>query len=79
MIRLHVIAEGQTEEEFVNTVLAEHLGYFNISTSVHCITTKRTKNKVYRGGLTSYEKVKKDINLWLKQDRSDNARFVRFT
>jgi hypothetical protein len=38
MIRLHVIAEGQTEEEFVNTVLAEHLGYFNISTSVHCIT-----------------------------------------
>jgi uncharacterized protein CbrC (UPF0167 family) len=76
MIRLHVIAEGQTEEEFVNTVLAEHLGYFNISTSVHCITTKRTKNKVYRGGLTSYEKVKKDINLWLKQDRSDNARFT---
>jgi hypothetical protein len=45
MIRLHVIAEGQTEEEFVNTILAEHLGYFNISTSVHSITTKRTKNK----------------------------------
>jgi hypothetical protein len=76
MIRLHVIAEGQTEEEFVNTILAEHLGYFNISTSVHSITTKRTKNKVYRGGLTSYEKVKKDITLWLKQDKSEDARFT---
>jgi hypothetical protein len=76
MIRLHVIAEGQTEEEFVNTILAEHLGYFDVSTSVHCITTKRTKNKVYRGGLTSYEKVKKDITLWLKQDKSEDARFT---
>jgi len=76
MIRLHIIAEGQTEEEFVNTILAEHLGYSNISTSVHSITTKRTKSKVYRGGLTSYEKVKKDITLWLKQDKSQDARFT---
>ena len=43
VIRLHIIAEGQTEEEFINTILTEHLGYFNISTDVHCITTKRTK------------------------------------
>lgn len=25
MIRLHIIAEGQTEEEFVKSILAEHL------------------------------------------------------
>jgi len=46
MIRLHIIAEGQTEEEFVNTILTEHLGYFNISTDVHRITTKRTRIQI---------------------------------
>jgi hypothetical protein len=76
MIRLHVIAEGQTEEEFVNSVLAEHLGLFNISTDVHCVTTKRTHIRVYRGGAVSYEKVKKDVNLWLKQDKSQDVRFT---
>lgn len=76
MIRLHIVAEGQTEEEFIKSVLIEHLGNFNISTDVHCITTKRTKKKVYRGGAVSYGKIKKDIMLWLKQDRSQEARFT---
>ena len=76
MIRLHIIAEGQTEEEFVNTTLSEHLGQYDISTDVHCITTKRTKNKVYRGGLLSYEHVKKDINLWLKEEKKQDVRFT---
>lgn len=35
MIRLHIIAEGQTEEEFVNSILIEHLLNFNILTDVH--------------------------------------------
>ncbi|WP_242049062.1 DUF4276 family protein [Planktothrix sp. FACHB-1365] len=76
MIRLHIIAEGQTEEEFVNTILTEHLGYFNISTDVHRITTKRTRTAVHRGGLVSYQKAKKDIILWLKQDKHPEARFT---
>lgn len=76
MIRLHIVAEGQTEEEFVKSVLTEHLGILNISTDVHCITSKRTKKKVYRGGAVSYGKIKKDIMLWLKQDRSQEARFT---
>ncbi|MCF3576954.1 DUF4276 family protein [Planktothrix agardhii] len=76
MIRLHIIAEGQTEEEFVNTILTEHLGCFNISTDVHCITTKRTRTKVFRGGLPSYQKIKKDIIFWLRQDKHPEARFT---
>ncbi|WRH65661.1 MAG: DUF4276 family protein [Planktothrix sp. GU0601_MAG3] len=76
MIRLHIIAEGQTEEEFINTILTDHLGYFNISTDVHCMTTKRTRTVVHRGGLVSYEKAKKDIILWLKQDKHPEARFT---
>ncbi|MEQ8972168.1 MAG: hypothetical protein RIE73_17455 [Coleofasciculus sp. C1-SOL-03] len=65
MIRLHIVAEGQTEEEFVKSVLTEHLGILNISTDVHCITSKRTKKKVYRGGAVSYGKIKNALILML--------------
>lgn len=74
MIRLHIIAEGQTEEEFIKTVLVYHFGSFNISTDVHYVTTNRQLKT--RGGAVSYEKIKKDILLWLKQDKDPKARFT---
>jgi len=74
MIRLHIIAEGQTEEEFVNSILVEHLGNFDIVTDVHCITTN-LKKKI-RGGAVSYEKIKNDIIRWLNQDKNADARFT---
>lgn len=74
MIRLHIITEGQTEEEFVKSILTDHLGYFNITTNVRCVTTSQKLKK--RGGVVSYEKIKKDINLWLKQDRDTEAKFT---
>jgi len=74
MIRLHIIAEGQTEEEFVNSILVEHLANFDIVTDVHCITTNRKKKN--RGGAVSYVKIKEDIILWLKQDKKPDARFT---
>jgi len=76
MIRLHIIAEGQTEEEFVKTILAEHLANFNVITDVHCVTTKRTQTQVHRGGLVSYEKAQKDILLWQKQEKGNDVRFT---
>src|SRR6476661_3288523 len=76
MIRLHIIAEGQTEEEFVKTILAEHLADFNVITDVHCVTTKRTKTQVHRGGLGSYQQPKKDTLLWLKQEKGNDVRFT---
>lgn len=76
MIRLHIIAEGQTEETFVNNILCEHLGSFNISTDVRCVETGRRQNKIYRGGLLDYEKAKKDLELWLKHDQKTDARFT---
>ncbi len=76
MIRLHVIAEGQTEESFVNRVLAPHLGGFEISTGVHCITTSRQQGRPFRGGMHSYTQPRRDIELWMKQDRRSDARFT---
>lgn len=77
MIRLHVIVEGQTEEAFVNRVLASHLGHFNISAiDVRCVETGRRKAKIYRGGLSDYRKVRKDITLWMKEDQKADAYFT---
>jgi hypothetical protein len=76
VIRLHIFAEGQTEEEFVNSMLVEHLGNFNICTDVRCIETSRDRQRIYRGGSINYAKTKKDIQRWLKEDKNSDARFT---
>ncbi len=76
MIRLNMIVEGQTEEAFVNLVLVDHLGHFGISTSIRCVETGRKKNQIFRGGMISYKKAKKDISLWMKEDRKPDAFFT---
>ncbi|MFA8451176.1 MAG: DUF4276 family protein [Bacteroidales bacterium] len=74
-IRLNITAEGQTEEQFVKNTLSRYLGAYNISTDVRCVLTSRDKRKSHRGGLNNYNKAKKDIQCWLKEDKDPNARF----
>lgn len=76
MIRLHVVAEGQTEEAFVKRILSHHLGFFDITTDVRCVQTSKKHGKKYRGGLRSYEQIKSDLLKWLKEDHSPEARFT---
>jgi hypothetical protein len=76
MIRLHMVVEGQTEETFVNRVLVEHLGQFDIVTDVHCVTTSRKRGRLSRGGLARYSQVKRDLELWMKEDRNADAYFT---
>ena len=73
MIRLHVVVEGQTEEEFVNSVLANHFGQFDISTDARCILTSRSRRGTHRGGISSYAKTKRDVELWLKEDNNRDS------
>ncbi len=77
-IRLNIIAEGQSEERFVKDILSNHLSVYNVGAFVRCVETRRKKriNKIYRGGLFNYEKAKKDIANWLKQDKNNDARFT---
>jgi len=60
MIRLHVIAEGQTEQLFVKNVLTPHLAAFNIYSDARSVLTSKDKraHKEYRGGLLNYHKAK---------------------
>lgn len=78
MIRLHVTAEGYTEQAFTKQVLAPHLAQFSVYADARCVLTSRDKrtSKTYRGGLLSYEKAKRDIQNWMKED---NRRECRFT
>jgi hypothetical protein len=72
MRRLHVLAEGQTEEAFVNQVLAPHLAGHGVVADVRCVTTRRDRHRpdrVYRGGMRDFGKVQRDLDRWMAEDR----------
>lgn len=78
-LRLNFIVEGQTEERFVNTVLRSHFADQSIVAAAHCVTTRRDRRAPhikYRGGLTTYRHARDDILRWVREDRSESARFT---
>lgn len=70
-VRLNFVVEGQTEETFVRDVLRDHLAACQVYVSARRVETgrDRKRSKIYRGGITSYAKAKRDIERWLKEDR----------
>jgi hypothetical protein len=74
--RLNLVVEGQTEEAFVNQVLAPHLGALGIAAMARCVETSRRRAKIYRGGLPRYDKLKGDLTRWMRQDRHPEAWFT---
>lgn len=76
LIRLHIVVEGQTEEGFVNEVMAPELGALDIFIDAHSITTGRKKGRLSRGGWDSYGKLRRDLIRWMKEDRRPDAWFT---
>jgi hypothetical protein len=80
-IRLHITAEGQTEERFVKEVLAPYLGEREVWADARCVLTSN-KNRLgleCRGGwrrTSAYATVKRDICTWMKEDRNPDVRFT---
>ncbi len=73
MIRLHVTAEGQTEQNFVKTILAPHLATSGIVADARCVYTSRHR----RGGLIRpYEVIRRDMQNWMKEDGNRECRFT---
>jgi len=69
MARLLIHVEGETEESFVNEVLAEHLyrcGFEKVSARL--VGNARLRDR--RGGIRAWISVRKDILNHLKEDRS---------
>jgi hypothetical protein len=70
-----MIVEGQTEETFVNQVLTNHCGQFNISVDIRSVETSRHRSRIYRGGLLDYQRAKRDLERWMREDQNSDAFF----
>jgi hypothetical protein len=67
--RMLVLVEGQTEETFVNDMVAPHLTGFDTWARATRICTKRVAGRrAHRGGIGSYEQVRKDLRLLLRSN-----------
>lgn len=81
MIRLNITGEGLSEVRFANQVLKPLLALNTVYVSSRAVYTSYDKklNKTYRGGFigsSKYEKAKRDIIDWMKQDKSAECRFT---
>ena len=65
MIRVIIVVEGQTEEAFVNEVLAAALWPHQVY-----VTPVLLGVPGHKGGRPNYARVRKDVLLHLKQDRT---------
>lgn len=64
MVRINITAEGQTEEAFINQLLAPYL-----LTRDKLVQTRRLRtSKTQRGGYTTYGKARYDIVQWLRSE-----------
>jgi hypothetical protein len=67
MKRIHVLVEGQTEETFIREVLGIHLLEHYVHLTPILLTTKRIKSgKTFKGGVTSYNKIRRELYKLLK-------------
>ncbi len=77
MVRLHLFAEGQTEQTFASTVLTPHLANFGVYLNKPVlIAHARKKGKTHRGGGRKYEPMKNDILRLMAQDKKPDVFFT---
>lgn len=65
-MRLHMVVEGQTEETFVERVLAPYLLGCGVYVDARLVATSSHS----RGGMTTYAKARRDIMHWMREDRT---------
>ncbi len=68
MTRVNFVVEGETEESFVNNVLKPYFATQQLYCTARRVETGRRHGKISRGGTTTYEKAKRDVIRWLKED-----------
>ena len=68
MKRLYIIVEGQTEQEFVNSMIAAYMQQHGVYTVTPLLI--RT-SKTGRGGFVNYEHLKNDAKKLLSSKKSD--------
>lgn len=66
MKNVYIYCEGQTEETFVNEILSPYFAGIGIIVIPIVCTTKRTISKKYKGGVSDYNKIKKELAIICK-------------
>jgi hypothetical protein len=74
-MRLHLVVEGQTEETFVRDVLCVHLGAHGVVTDARLVECSRSHGRISRGGVSRYDPVRRDLQYWMREDKSSEACF----
>jgi Domain of unknown function (DUF4276) len=78
MKRLYMTVEGQTEAAFATSVLTPHLANFDVFLSPPRFTGlhRRRRGRIPQGGLlNTFGHALSDMQVWLLEDRSPDARF----
>ena len=73
-LRLYVFVEGQTEREFLSSVLTGHLAQFCVDVRPRVVVTNRKKGR--RGGVMSYANFRSDVDRTMKDDAQPDAYFT---
>lgn len=71
MTRLNVVVEGETEEAFINGILAPHLARVEVNATPILVPTKPgVRSRTHRGGLGHYDSAKRIIErlVWHQRD-----------
>jgi hypothetical protein len=70
-VTLYIMVEGDTEEEFTNSVLAPHLFAYDVYAKPSKVITrgKRGKPNKFSGGGCTYAAWRRDLDIWIKQQR----------
>ena len=73
MKNLYIYCEGQTEESFINQVLFPYLLNNGVCAKPIVCTTKKTKNKKFKGGVRDYQKIKRELSILCKQHHHETV------
>lgn len=68
---VYIYCEGWTEEAFINDVLGPYFANMQIWVYPIVCETKRTSSKKYKGGVSDYRKIKKELYLICKHHHNE--------
>ncbi len=71
MKNVYVYCEGQTEESFINTILVPYFANMDIWLRPIVCSTKKTLTKKYKGGVSDYQKIKKELTILCKSHKHE--------
>lgn len=71
MKNVYIYCEGQTEESFINEVLCPYFINMDIYVRPIICTTKKTKTQTFKGGISTYNKIKRELTIICNQHRNE--------